>query len=232
MSKPTIYFDLFDTLVKVDRGYLEPYFDRETDRLGDLGKLPDAETTIWRLATQTPGIMEHGSIFEMAGYYEAKMKEALMNPPQEVLDMLKQLKEAGCKLCVISDAAPVDIMHWHESPLAQYFDDAVFSCEVGIVKPDAGLYHIAHLKMGKPTEMLYVGDGGHDELMGAHKFGMVTAKAEWINNRRLESIYQYANCRLQSPSQVLDIVQEMERLSNDKDAYNPEKTEKPLEEVL
>ena len=37
-----VFFDLFDTLVKVDRGYLEPYFDRETDRLGDLGILKNA----------------------------------------------------------------------------------------------------------------------------------------------------------------------------------------------
>lgn len=212
MEKPTIFFDLFETLVKVDRGYLEPFFDRETDRLGDLGQLPDAESTIWRLATQTPNLTEHGSVFEMARYYEGKMKDSLMNPPQEVLDMLKDLKEAGCKLCVISDAARVDIMHWQESPLAQYFDDTVFSCDIGIVKPDAGLYRMAHLRMGQPSEMLYVGDGGHDELMGAHNAGMITAKAEWIHNRRLDSIYQYSNCRLQSPSQVLDVVKEMQQL--------------------
>lgn len=229
MSKPTVFFDLFETLVKVDRGYLEPYFDRETDRLGDLGQLPDAESTIWRLVTQTPHLADKGSVFEMAKYYEARMQDSLMNPPQEVLDMLKALKEAGCKLCVISDAAKVDIMHWQESPLAQYFDDTVFSCDIGIVKPDAGLYRMAHQRMGHPTDMLYVGDGGHDELRGAHEFGMITAKAEWINNRRLESIYQYSNLRLQAPEQVVDIAKEMERLH---DTPNRSNDEHPFEEVL
>lgn len=227
MSQPTVFFDLFETLVKVDRGYLEPYFDRETDRLGDLGKLPNAEETIWRLVTQTPHLAEQGSVFEMAQYYESKMKNSLMNPPQEVLDMLKGLKEAGCKLCVISDAARVDIMHWQESPLAQYFDETVFSCDVGIVKPDAGLYRAAHQRMGCPTDMLYVGDGGHDELHGAHDFGMITAKAEWIHNRRLDSIYQYSNCRLQTPTQVLDIVKEMQQLregqQNEMEVVNEER---------
>lgn len=217
MAKPTVFFDLFDTLVKVDRGYLEPYFDRETDRLGDLGQLPDAESTIWRLMAQTPHLSQKGNMQELAGYYEAKMRNALMNPPHQVLQMLKELKTMGCQLCVISDAAPVDIQHWKESPLAQYFDNTVFSCEVGIVKPDEELYRTAHQRMGCPSTMLYIGDGGHDELMGAHQFGMITGKAEWLHNRRDYSIYQYSNCRLQEPAQVLDVVREMEVLRTDPD---------------
>ena len=45
MQEKVIYFDLFDTLVSPDRGYLDPYFDRETDRLGDNGTLKDAKQT-------------------------------------------------------------------------------------------------------------------------------------------------------------------------------------------
>ena len=45
-----IFFDLFDTMVRVDRGILEPYFDRETDRMGDNGTLKNAKETIEHLS--------------------------------------------------------------------------------------------------------------------------------------------------------------------------------------
>jgi hypothetical protein len=54
VDRRVVFFDLFDTLVTVDRGYLEPYFDRETDRLGDNGTLKNAKMTIERLVDLHP----------------------------------------------------------------------------------------------------------------------------------------------------------------------------------
>lgn len=198
-----IFFDLFETLVTIDRGFLTSYFDREIDRLGDLGQFPDAHAIIEHLAVKNPQLLQHGCISDIAQYYETTLRQSLMHPPRDVLQMLQKLKQKGYQLCIISDAAYVDIAHWHESPLKQYFTDAVFSCDIGIVKPDAGLYQMAHFKMSKPTKMLYIGDGGHDELMGAHQFGMVTAKAEWIRNRTDPDVCAHADYRLLHPSQVL-----------------------------
>lgn len=210
-----VFFDLFDTLVKVDRGYLEPYFDRETDRLGDLGVLKNAEQTIDRLIEinehNSPNLLDTKSISEMARYYEERMRDSLMNPPAGVLDMLKDLKESGVQLCVISDAAYVDIMSWDDSPLAQYFDKTCFSCEVGLVKPDPELFKHAQAMFGYPDKCIFIGDGGHEELMGARRCAMQTIKAEWIKNRREEAIYEYADRKLQMTSQVPAAVQEMNR---------------------
>ena len=123
--------------------------------------------------------------------------------------MLKDLKDAGYKLCVISDAAYVDIAGWNKSPLAKYFDKTVFSCEVGYIKPDPRLFETAKQMMGHPTECIFVGDGGHEELMGAQSVGMKTIKAEWINNRRVEEIYQYSNYRVQETESMLTVVKEI-----------------------
>ena len=49
----------------------------------------------------------------------------------------------------------------------------VFSCTVGIRKPDPRLYRIAITKLRVEADRcLYVGDGGHDELGGAARAGM------------------------------------------------------------
>lgn len=214
IDKPTIYFDLFDTLVTVDRGYLEPYFDRETDRLGDMGMLPDAKTTIERLVSMHPQLLNEHTVEEMAEYYEGRMSYSLTHVSDKVLNMLKDLKESGHQVCVISDAAFVDIMAWDKSPLSQYFDNTVFSCEVGYVKPDQKLFAIAKNEMGDPTVAMFIGDGGHEELQGAQLAGMLTGKAEWIKNRRDEVLYEHSNFRFQENSQVMETVREVERAMN------------------
>ena len=51
----------------------------------------------------------------------------------------------------------------------------VFSCRVGFVKPEPEIYAVAlsALKV-RPEVVLYVGDGGSDELRGAKDIGMTT----------------------------------------------------------
>ena len=213
IQRPVVFFDLFDTLVKVDRGILEPYFDRETDRLGDLGVLKNSKETIEVLRGKNPTMDKALGMTpeQMAEYYDKVMKTSLKNPPQQVLDMLAGLKNEGYKLCVISDAAYVDIAGWSESPLSQYFDNTVFSCEVGFIKPDPQLFYYAKSEMGNPMTSIFVGDGGHEELMGAQQTGMHTIKAEWINNRRVEEIYRYAQFKVQEATTVVDVVKGIEK---------------------
>jgi putative hydrolase of the HAD superfamily len=49
----------------------------------------------------------------------------------------------------------------------------VFSCEVGMKKPDPRIYNIATEQIGVPPEdCLYIGDGSSQELTGAREVGM------------------------------------------------------------
>ena len=187
------YFDLFDTLVTADRGKLEPYFTREVDRLGDNGVLKNATQTIQMLADIHPDLLDNASVSELATYYEDRMSYLLSNVRPDVLGMLEDLKNDGWKLCVISDAARVDIAGWEQSPLSKYFDATVFSCDTGYVKPDPRLFEHAKQIMGYPKECVFIGDGGHEELKGAQRAGMATIKAEYIKNRRDEEINRYAD---------------------------------------
>ena len=210
MKKPVIFFDLFDTLVSVDRGYLEPYFTREIDRMGDMGELLTAEDTIKELTYRSPYILQTYTLSEMAQYYENRMKESLLNVDANVLHMLQTLKAEGYRLCVISDAAMVDVMHWKESPLSALFDDTVFSYQEHVVKPDVELFQRAQLRMGSLGYSVFVGDGGHSELIGARESGMYTVKAEWTKNRREPEICEQADIRLQHPAQMVALMHMIE----------------------
>ena len=57
--------------------------------------------------------------------------------------------------------------------------------------------------MGFPETCFYIGDGGHDELIGAKSVGMKTIKAEWLLNRRLESIYECTDFYAKTPEQLV-----------------------------
>ena len=202
MSNKVIYFDLFNTLVKSDRGYLEQYFDSELDKLGDLGILKDEEMTINEIVKRNPELLENHSIDEMCKYYDLCMKQSFVNIDEDILSMLGSLKEMGYKLCIISDAAYVDIKGYENSLLANYFDDVVFSCEHGVVKPNKEIYEIALAKMGNPIESFFVGDGGHDELVGAKAVGMKTIKVEWFKKYDLYDCVDYV---INIPSYLVNI---------------------------
>ena len=61
---------------------------------------------------------------------------------------------------------------WDETPLGGEFDATVFSCDVGVSKPDPRIYEIACERLEvEPAECLFVGDGANDELPGAERVG-------------------------------------------------------------
>ena len=62
---------------------------------------------------------------------------------------------------------------WAETPFSDLFDVTVFSCSVGIRKPDPRIYHLACERLHvEPGEAMFVGDGANDELAGAQRVGM------------------------------------------------------------
>ncbi len=62
---------------------------------------------------------------------------------------------------------------WDELPLAGLIDVPIFSCTVGLMKPDPRIYRLAAEGLGvEPSDCLYVGDGIGRELAGAAEVGM------------------------------------------------------------
>jgi putative hydrolase of the HAD superfamily len=74
---------------------------------------------------------------------------------------------------MISNASTAEVQAWPESPLQSLFDVSVFSCHVGMKKPDPAIYHYTAEKLGVDTRhCVFVGDGGSNEHHGAHAHGM------------------------------------------------------------
>ncbi len=96
-----------------------------------------------------------------------------------LLRALKELRQGGIRLAVLSDASPDIAEAWSRSELAPHFDAAVFSCRVDAMKPAPQLFDavLGALDVA-PERVLYCGDGGGDELAGAERAGMHAVRVE------------------------------------------------------
>lgn len=98
----------------------------------------------------------------------AALAQRRLIPDASVARALKELHNNGIRIGVLSDASAEIAAAWVASPLSALADAAVFSCAAGAVKPDQRLYTRIRAELEIPARhVLYVGDGGGDELRGA-----------------------------------------------------------------
>ncbi|WP_255637607.1 HAD family hydrolase [Virgibacillus sp. AGTR] len=91
----------------------------------------------------------------------------------ETLSILKQLKNTGYQVGLISNWNNTAREVLQQTGIIHYLDHVVISSEVGIEKPDERIFQHACQQAGvSPEESLYVGDNYYDDVIGSHKVGM------------------------------------------------------------
>src|SRR6185312_12619606 len=73
-------------------------------------------------------------------------------PDTDVLETLDTLKRRGLRLGLISNCGPDVPRLWAASPLSPWIDQALFSCQAGMRKPDPRIYAAAAMQLGVPAE--------------------------------------------------------------------------------
>jgi putative hydrolase of the HAD superfamily len=179
-----VIFDLWDTLVEFPWDLAKAHFsemagqlDVDADRLAAAWRNlePAWETTplmaSLQLLCRELGVKDP-DIEKLRDFRLAYMRRAI-KPGVEVLGTLREVRRRGLRLALISACSGDVPTVWGETPLADLFDVTVFSCMVGVCKPDPRIYRIAVAELCvEAGRCLYVGDGGHDELAGAARAGM------------------------------------------------------------
>ena len=183
-----VLFDLFHTLVQVqpspDTG-AHTWFDlgvgREDwertlfeDRPGRaVGRTRDSVEGMRLLAHQIDPSIPLERIEHSARRRMARFNDTLLRTETRIVDALARLRLAGVRTALVSNAGFDEIDAWPRSPLAPHFDATVFSCEVGVAKPDRAIYEHALRRIGVAAQdAFFVGDGGSDEHRGARALGL------------------------------------------------------------
>jgi putative hydrolase of the HAD superfamily len=89
------------------------------------------------------------------------------------LPALSAIRAAGFRVGVVSDCSAETPEIWADSPIAPYAEATSFSCVTGVRKPAPEAYMGAVRALGaEPSQCVFIGDGGSDELNGAAALGM------------------------------------------------------------
>jgi putative hydrolase of the HAD superfamily len=189
-NSEAIIFDLFHTLVSFKSdgtigrntseilGIPEDVWNKllwesSEDRLRH--NYQDDKTIVRKLAHQyDPSILE-SKIEEAAHERAARFRECLITPPIQRVNTIRSLHERGHKMILLSNADVMEKRGWDESPFASFFPNALFSCDIGYIKPEVEAYMNA-LKLSNSDidKAVFVGDGGSNELQGAKACGFTT----------------------------------------------------------
>ncbi len=139
-----------------------------------------------------------------------RLRLAVTEIDDQIVDTIRQLKEMGLKIGLISNADVCDRLYWNTSPVFPYFDDSIFSCDAALLKPDPEIFLLSLLHLGvKPSETLFVGDGGSQELKGAKAVGMGTVCTEYLIRhpaKERRTIHQYADYIIRQFKELSDII--------------------------
>jgi putative hydrolase of the HAD superfamily len=106
---------------------------------------------------------------------EAIRADTTLRP--EAVPTLRALRRLGLRTAVVSDCTHELPDLLSRLPLHGLLDARVLSVEMGICKPDPGMFLSAATLVGvRPEQCLYVGDGGSRELTGAEAVGMTAVR--------------------------------------------------------
>ncbi|MFC7681725.1 HAD family hydrolase [Paenibacillus sp. GCM10028914] len=218
MKTKAVFFDLFETLItEFSNG--KRISNRKYDYLESLGITTEDFKEEWSSRQQKRMIGIFSNYFEVIKdilenrqlksnneavqiLYQERIKEKIipfLHIRSDILELLEYLRKNNIKIGLISNCTEEEVRYWKESELAQYFDDFIFSYEVGIAKPDIRIYQLACERISVSShESIFIGDGGSNELDGAFNAGLRTYHAIWFNTF-IESNYK----KLELPGELI-----------------------------
>ncbi|OGO40406.1 MAG: hypothetical protein A2147_02480 [Chloroflexi bacterium RBG_16_57_8] len=131
------------------------------------------EEYIKRICIQFYANPTEGEVASAGCVFLDSIRRLLAVPRNEASGVLAALRRRGLRTGLVSNAAGYVADGWRDSPLAPLFDVAVFSCSVGLTKPDPEIYALASRRLeALPSQCLYIADGKYRELSGAEAVGM------------------------------------------------------------
>ena len=181
-----VIFDLWGTLVPFDAELWASCEARIVDALGAdaedfsaawradyparvIGTLEDS----FRRVCSTTGVDADDAGIERVVDIRSSAHAQMFRPRTDAAAALRDLREAGYLIGLITNCTSEVPSLWRASSLAHLVDHAVFSCAAGVRKPDSAIYHLAASGIGvDPSRCVYVGDGADRELEGAAAVGM------------------------------------------------------------
>lgn len=173
MVLSAVIFDLYGTLLDISHDS-RPYRCLA-------GRAEDSRSAMNAALTR-----EHATLAEFAssiglglqddvGDLQATLQSDLVGiaPFADTFAALDSLSQRGIKIAVISNLATPYKQPFYELGIAAYAEVAMFSCELGLRKPDPKIFRMTLQRLGVPAdETIMVGDSLKSDVDGAASVGV------------------------------------------------------------
>lgn len=223
-----VFFDLFFTLVvphyekqeKDNEYYVLDLTREEWENIAEndelyyeraSGKLHNPNNIITKILEKNDIVSDDIIVNNILNKRIKRFKACLNQVDERIINTLDYLSRKGIRMCLISNADVIDKIGWKESPLNKFFEHAIFSCDIGVLKPGKKIYQIALEKMKVRAEKsIFVGDGGSSELNGAKEMGfntiLVTHFLGNIKRERIDKNEEYADVVIDEFEKIIDYI--------------------------
>jgi putative hydrolase of the HAD superfamily len=230
MKYAAVVFDLFGTLAH--QFSLNPYVSVVHRMADELGADPEDFTRMWfetgkqrqgsafkviksslEFMVEKMGLARDDNKIEVAAQIRLDYVRGLLSPLPFALEVLTQLRDRKIKIGLVSNCS-VDVPEvWSETPFGPLLDAVIFSCQVGLSKPDPRIYELAAKELGVKTgDCLYIGDGSSRELSGASSVGMhavLIRNTDYDTSGEMQTdseVESWTGAQIHSLREVLDLV--------------------------
>lgn len=223
MNSRAVIFDLFDTLVDggttqrremiarmgvamgIDPQRFQAVFrDSYAERFdGSLGDLPQTIATLSRRCGVEP---EPAALDAAVAARLDYTRDQLLTPLPGVVEALTTLTQNRWRIGLITNCSVETPQVWPDTVLSQYISAPVFSCRVGVCKPDPRIYRMAARALDvEVADCVYVADGAGGELVGARDLGMTTirVRADGVDHATFGGIGDWDGPVIDSLSQLV-----------------------------
>ena len=108
----------------------------------------------------------------------------LLPGAKELLEALQGKAKMGI---ITNGFTELQAVRLERTGMTEFFDHVIISEEVGVAKPDTGIFSHALEVMGNPckSKILMVGDNPHSDILGGINFGIETC---WLNSHSEEHV--------------------------------------------
>ncbi|BBG23534.1 HAD family hydrolase [Sulfuracidifex tepidarius] len=132
----------------------------------------------------------------------------------DAIPFLEGVKSLGLKTILVSNATPRARTIVMEYGLDRYLDYMIFSCDVGLIKPNPRIFSLAIQKGGFPS--VHIGDIYEMDVLGARR--------AFVKPILLDRFGLYAELKESKVSNLTEALREIERENSDLDKAIPTTT--------
>ena len=167
-----VLFDLYDTLIHLPSNR-NPYLQlcRKVNCSNGLRESMIVEAPTLQDFCTYLGVEPPDDIVNLQTELEADILSAATFP--NTISTLEMLKDKQMQIVVVSNVATPYKNAFYRLGLDQFVDSAVFSCEVGITKPNPKIYKAALTSIGvSAQDTIMVGDSKRSDVIGPSTCGI------------------------------------------------------------